>query len=223
MNALVVAAHPDDEVLGAGGTMARLTRDGHAVSVLILGEGVTSRTTDTPVGGVDDLRGESIAAAGLLGVDDVVHAGLPDNRFDSVDLLSIVKVVEAQIERVQPTLVFTQHGGDVNVDHHLTYRAVLAATRPVPSHPVRSVLAFEVGSSTEWAFDSLAPAFEPQVFYDISTTLDTKLAALGAYASEVRPFPHPRSPESVTAQARRRGTSVGVEAAEAFRLVREIR
>jgi LmbE family N-acetylglucosaminyl deacetylase len=223
VTALVVAAHPDDEVLGAGGTMARLTREGHAVSVLVLGEGVTSRTAAPAGATVDDLYGESLAAAKLLGVDDVVHAGLPDNRFDSVDLLAIVKLVEAQIERVEPTIVFTQHGGDVNIDHHLTYRAVLAATRPVPSHPVRTVLAFEVGSSTEWAFQSLSPTFEPQVFYDISTTLDAKLAALAAYSSEVRPFPHPRSLDSVTAQARRRGTTVGVEAAEAFQLVREVR
>lgn len=223
MSALVVAAHPDDEVLGVGGTVARLTRAGHAVSMLILGEGVTSRTTEPAGATVGDLQGESLAAARLLGVEDVVHAGLPDNRFDSVDLLSIVKLVEAQIDRVQPTIVFTQHGGDVNVDHHLTYRAVLAATRPVPSHPVRSVLAFEVGSSTEWAFRSLSPAFEPQVFYDITTTLDAKLAAFAAYASEVRPYPHPRSLESVTAQARRRGTTVGVEAAEAFQVVREVR
>jgi LmbE family N-acetylglucosaminyl deacetylase len=226
VNVLVVAAHPDDEVLGAGGTMARLSAEGNKLAVLILGEGITSRDdglrSPTSVT-VDELLDQSRAAAAVLGVHDVKHAKMPDNRFDSVDLLSIVKLIEAEVQRVEPTLVLTQHGGDVNIDHHLTYRAVLAATRPVSRHPVRSVLAFEVGSSTEWAFQTLAPRFAPQVFFDISATLDAKLEALSRYTSEVRPFPHPRSAESVTAQARRWGSAAGVMAAEAFQVVREIR
>ncbi len=226
MNVLVVAAHPDDEVLGAAGTMARLADEGHEVAVLILGEGATSRAATRAEGSaaeVDALASHSRTAAAELGVTDVEHAGLPDNRFDHVDLLDVVKVVEGAIGRTRPTLVFTQHGGDVNIDHKVTFAAVMAATRPVPGSGVRSVLAFEVGSSTEWAFGTFAPVFHPTVFYDITATLDRKLAAMAAYPDEVRPFPHPRSAESLVAQARRWGSTIGVEAAEAFQLVRELR
>ena len=225
MNVLVVAAHPDDEVLGTGGTIARLAAGGSTVDILILGEGVTARVQDsaTQSESLAHLREASRTAAEILGAGRLDLAGLPDNRFDSVDLLDIVKLVESAIEATRPELVLTQHGGDVNIDHHLTFRAVLAATRPVPDHPVRSVLAFEVGSSTEWAFGTLAPAFRPQVFFDVSATLETKMRALDAYGAELRPFPHPRSPESVEAQARRWGSGVGVDAAEAFQVVREVR
>jgi len=225
VNVLVVAAHPDDEVLGAGGTIARLTAGGSAVNILILGEGVTSRAQDpaTESDSLAHLHAASRAAADVLGASSLELAGLPDNRFDSIDLLDIVKLVESAIDGTRPELVLTQHGGDVNIDHHLTFRAVLAATRPVPDHPVRSVLAFEVGSSTEWAFGTLTPAFRPQVFFDISATLETKMRALDAYGAELRPFPHPRSPESVEAQARRWGSGVGVAAAEAFQVIREVR
>lgn len=222
MNVLIVAAHPDDEVLGAGGTMAALARAGHSVSILILGEGATSRAA----GGKDEVRALMAAsqrAAASLGAKDVRHAGLPDNRFDSVDLLDIVRLVEAELERTQPEMVFTQHGGDVNIDHERTFRAVLAATRPIPGSQVRSVLSFEVGSSTEWAFGAFTPTFTPNVFWDISETLPAKIEALEAYASELRPYPHPRSVASVTAQAQRWGTGVGVVAAEAFRVVWERR
>lgn len=226
MNVLVVAAHPDDEVLGAAGTIARLTDEGHEVAIVILGEGATSRAptrVEAAAPAVEALAGHSHAAAAILGVEDVAHLGLPDNRFDSLDLLDVVKLVEAAIDRVHPAVVLTQHGGDVNVDHKVTFAAVMAATRPVPGNDVTSVLAFEVGSSTEWAFGTFAPVFHPTVFYDITTTLDRKLAAMAAYPDEQRPFPHPRSPESLTAQARRWGTTIGVDAAEAFQLVRERR
>jgi LmbE family N-acetylglucosaminyl deacetylase len=222
MNVLVVAAHPDDEVLGAGGTIAALARSGHAVHILILGEGATSRAS----GHADDvaaLQAASVEASSILGAAGVRHGGLPDNRFDSVDLLDVVQLIESEIGLTEPDVVLSQHGGDVNVDHERTFRAVLAATRPVPGSRIRSVLSFEVASSTEWAFGSLAPAFTPNVFWDISDTLPTKLDALRAYALELRPFPHPRSEESVTAQAQRWGTGIGVAAAEAFRLVWERR
>lgn len=191
--------------------------------MLILGEGSTSRAETREQGDhglVDQLKDDSRCAASRLGVRDVVTEGLPDNRFDTVALLDVVKLVEAQIEDRRPSVVYSQHGGDVNVDHQVTFRAVLAATRPVPGHPVREVLAFEVGSSTEWAFGSFAPAFSPTVFEDVTGFVDAKVDAMRCYASELREFPHPRSPEALRAAATRWGSAVGVEAAEAFAPVR---
>ena len=155
-------------------------------------------------------------------MSDVVRACLPDNRFDSVDLLDVVRLVEAEIARVRPTLVLTHHHGDVNVDHRVTHEAVLAATRPVPGGTVATVLAFEVPSSTEWGF-SAATAFSPTVFVDVADTLQDKLDALSEYGSEMREFPHPRSAEAVRALATWRGATAGVAAAEAFQVVRAIR
>jgi LmbE family N-acetylglucosaminyl deacetylase len=223
---LVVAAHPDDEVLGCGATMARLAEEGESVQVLILGEGATSRAdrrADAAEGEVDDLQRMSEQAAAVLGVAGVRHAGLPDNRFDAVDLLDIVKRIEQVVDEIRPSVVYCQHGGDLNIDHALTFRAVLTATRPMPGGPVDQVLAFEVSSSTEWAFQQFGPPFHPNVFVDVSSSIDRKLAALECYASELRPAPHPRSLEAVAAMARHRGAEAGCAAAEAFSLVRWVR
>ncbi|MGE0432703.1 MAG: PIG-L deacetylase family protein [Planctomycetota bacterium] len=229
MNVLVVAAHPDDEVLGCGGTMARHARAGDRVTVLILGEGATSRhatreATDATV--LQNLADDARRANGLLGVDPasgVRFGGLPDNRFDTLALLDVVKLVESTIADAQPAIVYTQHGGDLNIDHVVTFRAVLTATRPMAGSSVREVLAYEVASSSEWAFNQFAPAFRPSVFIDISDHLEQKVSAMAAYTSEARPWPHPRSPEALTAIARRHGSTVGVHAAEAFQPVRIIR
>jgi LmbE family N-acetylglucosaminyl deacetylase len=138
-------------------------------------------------------------------------------------LLEVVQRIEAVIDEVHPDAVYTQHGGDLNIDHVTLYRATLTATRPVPGHPVRAVYAYEVASSTEWSFARFAPAFRPTTFVDISSTLEVKLTAIEMYEAEVRSFPHPRSREALRAQALHRGSTVGVEAAEAFELVRKLR
>ena len=226
MTILVVAAHPDDEVLGCGGAIALAARAGQRVFIAILGEGITSRYAAPAAADrreLSSLHDASRAVADLLGAEDVFQEGFPDNRFDTVPLLDIVKVIEKLIAQTGADVVYTQHGGDVNVDHERLYRAVLAATRPQPGNPVRELYAYEVASSTEWAFQRFAPAFRPNVFVDISSTLEIKIQAMERYESEARPFPHPRSPEALRAQARRWGATVGVEAAEAFELIRLIR
>lgn len=223
MNVLVVAAHPDDEVLGCGGSIARYADEGHRVDVLILGEGATSRHEDRSQADpevVAALRSAASRAHEILGATSGHVHDLPDNRFDSVPLLNIVKIIERAIDEFAPQIVLTQHGGDTNVDHRLTFRAVLAATRPLPGHPVREVHAFPVASSTEWAFGQLTPHFQATLFIDVSDYLETKLTALECYADELRAYPHPRSLEHVRDQARVFGASVGVAAAEAFHTVR---
>ena len=220
---LVVAAHPDDEVLGCGATVARLTREGHEVFLAVLGEGVAARSTAREAGDVKALQECSRRAAALLGAKDLFLHTLPDNRFDTVPLLDVVKIVEDLVERLRPQVVYTHHGGDLNIDHAITARAVLTATRPVPGCAVRELLLFEVPSSTEWAFQRHAPAFRPTVFTDVRDTIETKVQAMALYEGEVRAFPHPRSAEALRAIARRWGSVAGVDAAEAFELVRTIR
>lgn len=219
---LVIAAHPDDEVLGCGGTIARLAREGHDVYIAILGEGITSRyarreQADKSL--VKTLHSRSLKVAELLGAKDVLIYNLPDNRFDTVPLLDIVKMIEEILRKVSPQIIYTQHGGDLNVDHQVVFRATLTAARPTTGSPVHTVYAYEVPSSTEWAFAQFAPAFRPNVFVDISTTLDTKIKAMQIYESEARPFPHPRSPEALRVTAQRWGSVVGLCAAEAFELI----
>jgi LmbE family N-acetylglucosaminyl deacetylase len=226
MNVLVVAAHPDDELLGCGGTVARLAREGHLVYIAILGEGITSRHKQKEKGhaiGLKNLHASSRRVAKLLGAKQLSLHGLPDNRFDSLPLLDVIKVVEELIERWNPTAIYTHHGGDLNVDHQVVNRAVLTATRPMEGSGVCELCTFEIASSTEWAFQQLSPAFKPNVFVDISETLPLKLESMRQYESEVRCFPHPRSTQALTAIAQRWGSVVGCKAAEAFELVRLIR
>jgi LmbE family N-acetylglucosaminyl deacetylase len=223
---LVIAAHPDDEVLGCGGTAARLVAEGHEVHFAILGEGMTSRhpqRADSDESELAILHQQALAAAAKVGVKNVVLHKLPDNRLDAVPLLEVVKLVEDLVDRVQPDVVYTHHPGDLNVDHGVIHRAVLTATRPTAGQSVREIYAFEVPSSTEWAFQRIEPSFRPNVFVDITRTIEAKIAAMECYETEARTFPHPRSPEALRASATRWGSVVGCAAAEAFELVRSVR
>jgi LmbE family N-acetylglucosaminyl deacetylase len=223
---LIVAAHPDDEILGCGGTMARLANEGAEIRIAILAEGMTSRYQQRDQANQKDLshlHGNAQQAADTVRAKEPVLCKLPDNRLDTVPLLDVVKLVEDLIEKFKPSVIYTHHSGDLNVDHGVVNRAVLTATRPIPGQPVREIYAFEVPSSTEWAFQRLEPTFRPNVFVDISTTLDTKVSALACYDTETRKFPHPRSPEAIRAIAMRWGSVAGFQAAEAFELIRSLR
>ena len=223
---LVVAAHPDDEVLGCGGTLARMAIEGRAVHILFVADGETSRTGDG-LPSIDPARLVARATAAesacvLLGCTSVETLALPDNRLDGVVLLDIVKRIEIVLERYRPSTVLTHHAGDVNIDHRVVHDAVITACRPQPGRPVKELLFFEVPSSTEWRPRESGEAFNPNWFVDITATLGVKLEALQLYEGELRDFPHPRSLRAVEALARWRGATVGVEAAEAFVLGRNI-
>lgn len=226
MNVLVVAAHPDDEILGAGGTIARHADEGAKVSILILGEGSTSRSATRDVAAhassLSHLQDAANAAAKIVGASDVTFASLPDNRFDSLPLLDVVKHVESAKARVRPHIVYTHNGGDLNVDHQLTQQATLTAFRPQPGETVRRIYSFEVNSSTEWQSHDAGMSFLPDHFVEITTTLERKLDALRCYQSEMRDFPHSRSIDAVRALAMVAGSQVGVGAAERFRTLRSI-
>lgn len=224
---LVVAAHPDDEVLGCGGTIARHVDAGDQVQVLIVAEGATSRQQQRNrfhAGKELTALAQAAKTAGfILGAEGVELLGLPDNRLDSLDRLDLIKLLEERIHRHQPQVVYVHHSGDVNVDHRRLHEAVVTACRPTPGHPVRRLLSFELASSSEWQPPGSAPAFQPNWFVDISGQWQRKREALLTYASEMRPWPHARSLEALEHLARWRGAQVGVPAAEAFCLLRERR
>lgn len=217
---LVVAAHPDDEVLGAGGTMARWSAEGHEVHIVIMAEGATSRDetrdADSRSGELQGLAACAEKARAAVGAASVTLEDFADNRMDGSELLDVVKVVERHVELHQPDIVLTHGASDVNVDHRMVHEAVLAATRPQPGSCVKTLLFFEIMSSTEWRPPASMPAFQPDYFVDITDHLPAKLAALEAYAPEMRDWPHSRSIPALEHLARWRGACVGVEAAEAF-------
>ena len=221
---LILAAHPDDEVLGCGGTIAKLADEGAIVRVAFFADGVSSRS-GIQVAQQEELNARHTAAqkaCDILGVKSVSFGEFPDNRMDTIPLLDITQAVEALISTHRPEMVFTHHAGDVNIDHRRLHEAVVTACRPQSGHPVKTVLSFEVPSSTEWQLSGSAPVFVPNWFVDISATLERKLAALEAYAYELRAWPNSRSRQGVAHLAHWRGATVGVDAAEAFVLGRQL-
>lgn len=224
--ALVIAAHPDDEVPGCGATIARLVAEGWAVHVLIVAEGVTSRSNMrdllTHHRELSDLGKCAEVANNIIGSTSIKLCSLPDNRMDGVELLDIVKLIEAEIDRYKPKLVLTHHASDVNIDHRVLHDSVIVACRPQPQHSVKTLLFFEVPSSTEWRPVASGMHFAPDYFYDVTGYMTQKVKALRAYGSEIRSFPHPRSIEAIEHLAGWRGAMVGCFAAEAFMLGRSI-
>jgi LmbE family N-acetylglucosaminyl deacetylase len=225
MKILVVAAHPDDEVLGCGGTIAKHAQSGDNVYCLILGEGVSSRYKSRKMAGKAELRAlkaDAEKAAGILGVRKLFFKDLPDNRFDTVPLLEVIKAIEEVKEKVRPDIVYTHHQGDLNIDHQITFRAVLTACRPLAGETVREIYSFEVPSATEWSAPG-RQTFTPNTFVDISKTFGKKVEAMKAYKSEIREYPHPRSAESLEIIGKRWGVVVGGGIVEPFSLVRLIK
>ena len=219
---LVIAAHPDDEVLGCGGTIAKHIQNGDKVFVHILAQGITSRNQNEIENEVElkKLRKCAQNCHRQLNTTYLKLHDLPDNRMDSLDLLDITKTIEKIIKDTNPNIVYTHHIGDLNIDHQLTHKAVVTACRPINNSPVKTLLFFEIPSSTEWQTPGSHTYFQPNWFENIENTLELKLSALKAYNSELRQWPHSRSIEAVEYLARYRGSFVGTMAAEAFVLGR---
>jgi LmbE family N-acetylglucosaminyl deacetylase len=213
-----VVAHTDDEALGCGGTIARHAAEGDSVFAVFMADGVTSRAQADQ----NDLASRNCAAENarkILGIRENFYLALPDNRLDSLPLIEVIQHLEPIISKLKPSIIYTHHHGDLNVDHRITHQAVLTACRPMPGSSVQAIYAFEVMSSTEWA-TPIADPFVPNHYVDISDQLGTKLEALKAYEMEMRETPHSRSVEHLVHLARHRGYTVGVTAAEAFVTVR---
>jgi len=221
---LIVSAHPDDEVLGCGGTVAKLVKEGYQAYTLILGEGITSRDENRDRAKreteIQKLKSQAEKANKIIGLEEVFMYDFPDNRFDTVSFLDIVKVIEKIKSDIKPKIIFTHYEKDLNIDHQITYKAVITATRPVVGEPVKEIYSFEIPSSTEWNFPL---SFSPDVFFDISETMDIKRKALEEYKTELKNYPHPRSLEGIKINAESWGLKIGVKYAEVFKSVRIIK
>lgn len=216
---LVVAAHPDDEILGAGGTMLKHIKNGDEVSILILGDGETSKDTNIDV---EKRESQAKEVAQCLGVKNIFTEKLPDNQFDSIPLLEIAKKLEKVIKIVKPDTIYTHHAYDLNIDHRLTFQAVMTVCRPQPDFCVKKILTFEILSSTEWQIKDQNNMFCPTEYVNISDFIDKKTEVLKIYKDELKKYPHPRSIEGIRILAQYRGMEVGFKYAEAFQLIRHL-
>ena len=225
---MIVVAHPDDELLGLGATLHKLINDYSVKThVVILGEGITSRSNDRDL----DLWKKELAthqeniknAQKAIGYHSTSVFDFPDNRFDTVALLDLIKIIEKEKETFQPEVIFTHHGGDVNIDHQRTFEAVITGCRPMQDEKVKTIITFETPSGTEWRSPTDPRHFLPNLFFSVSeTNIDAKIKGMESYEFERRKYPHPRSPEALKIQAQRWGIMVGTNFAEAFCLVRSI-
>ena len=209
---LVIAAHPDDELLGCGGTVALHAAQGDEVTAVIVCEGESLRYGEDGVGQSDHIQ----AAGKVLGMKEVRTLKFPDQKLDTFTLTDIITPLEKLVDEVQPHVVYSQYGGDINRDHELLFKAVLVATRPMEEF-IEAVYAFDTASSTEWAYPR---TFIPDTWVDITSTLQKKLDAMACYKSEVRDYPHPRSLESLEHRAASWGNQCMMNSAEVFMTVR---
>lgn len=225
---MVVVAHPDDELLGLGATMHKLITTQRVMThVVILGEGITSRAEqrDTRLWEkeLEIHRSNIRGAQQAIGYHSVNTYNFPDNRFDSVALLDIVKVIEKEKEAFCPDIIFTHHGGDLNIDHQRTFQAVITATRPMKEEGVGTIITFETPSGTEWQAGNDPRHFVPNLFIEVSEKdIAAKIKGMEAYEFERRVYPHPRSAEALQVIAQQRGIMVGKSFAEVFQLIRNI-
>jgi LmbE family N-acetylglucosaminyl deacetylase len=225
MNVLAIVAHPDDEIIGCGATLRRLANAGHRVYSCVLSASADARH-DRP--DLDRLRRISVESARMVGIEDSVHLEFKNIQFNTVPHLDMVRAIEGAITRFRPEWIFTHFPGDLNIDHRVCYEAAASAvmlpqrlSRDLPVTLIKRVYLFEIQSSTDW---SLAPneTFRPNSFFDVTDTFTTKVEALRHFEGALKPYPHSRSEENITALARVRGGAVGIEMAEAFMLVRDV-
>ena len=218
-NILVAVAHPDDEVLGVGGTIKKHADKGDAVFVLFMADGEKSRASAVN----NDVSARQDAAnkvAKILGIKETYFADFPDNRMDEIALLDVAKYFEEYIAKIKPDVIYTHHGGDLNVDHRMVFEAVMTAARPIKGNAYpKQIYCFETLSSTEWGIHK---GFQPDTFINIEEQMSAKIDALKEYDNEMRDFPHPRSYQAVEALAKLRGSVVALNAAEAFTCIRNI-
>lgn len=220
MQVAVIAAHPDDETLGVGGTIGRHVADGDTVHVIVMTE------TYPPVWQESEKarrQEQAREAAAVLGVAGITFAGFPTVKLNALPAIDLAGYLIAQLRQLSPAVVYAPPFGDVNQDHEAAFRAALVACRPLPGCTVRALYSYEIPPTTRFANPADTARWQATTYVDITAHLDRKLRAMACYAAELRELPHPRSMEGIRLYARERGLSVGCEYAEALCLVREVR
>ena len=213
-NVLVIAAHPDDELLGSGGTLKKLINHGYKVITVIFAKGRKEEE--------DHIKQAVLKANKHLGIEEIIFLEYPNLLLETFPLHVINKEIESLVAKYEPSMIFTHHYGDINMDHQILFQAVLTAARPLPGRNPIELLCFETVSSSEWSQHTNDKSFKPNYYVDITDTIDVKLESLQFYDVEMRPFPHPRSYKGVQHLAQVRGMTVGVEHAEAFEIIRRV-
>lgn len=221
---LVVVAHPDDEILGMGGTIAKLSAEGKEVHVLIVTDGSSAqyRGSENLQKIIDEKKLETKNACDRVGVKSIHYGGMPDMRLDVTPHIQVNQAIEKVIDEIQPDTVFTHFYGDVNLDHQCVFKSVMVAVRPVADQVVQEVYCFNVPSSTEWNVFNASTMFMPNMVVNITDYAEQKYAALAEYKTELRDFPHPRSIEHIRKQDEAEGLKAGLLCAESFMLVRKV-
>lgn len=217
---LIIAAHPDDEALGCAGTIAKHIAKGDNVNILFMTNGISARNDITPSDKLERSGGMANAMK-TLGVDNYQCFDFPDNKMDTVPLLTIVQAIEKILNNTNPNIIYTHFAHDLNIDHRITHQAVMTACRPILGSCVKKIFSFEVLSSTEWQSNSM-PKFSGNYIVDISQYWQKKEQALTCYQKELRDFPHSRSLECIEALATLRGATHGFAKAEVFQIERII-
>lgn len=222
-NILVVAAHPDDDAFGCGGTIRKLANKKNKIFAVYFTDGVSARIKSVnDAKKIRERKKHSENAAKIMGIKKCYYHSFPDNKLDTIPLLEIVKKIEQFIKKIKPELILTHFENDLNYDHQIINRAVVTATRPKPNEIVKKILLFETLSSTEWRFSNKKKIFNPNYFVDVTKTINHKIKSIKCYKKEVFNWPHPRSEKGVKTLAMYRGQSVGLKFAEAFQLLRNI-
>lgn len=219
---LVVAAHPDDEVLGLGGTISKLAADGAKIHLLILTDGSSAQYRNDPK--LEEIlkekERETQACAEILGIETVDYGGFPDMKLDTVPHILLNQCIERAVEAYRPEIVFTHFWGDVNRDHQCAFSSTMVAVRPAAEQCVKQVFCYRTPSSTEWNVQTAQTAFMATCFTDISLFQKKKAEAIACYAKELREYPHPRSLKAIEIADMAMGVNVGAEYAEAFVVAR---
>lgn len=221
---LVIAAHPDDEVLGMGGTIAKLTSQGKEVHLLIVTDGSTSQYKGSENIGeiLYSKKQETKKSSDILGIKSIMYGMLPDMKLDVTPHIDVNQVIEKAIDFIKPDTVFTHFWGDVNMDHRCVYNSTMVAVRPVKSQCVKEIYCYSVPSSTEWSPATTPTIFMPNLFVDISKEAQMKYKAMLAYKTEIREYPHPRSVEYLKKDDEATGLRIGIKAAESFVMIRKL-
>lgn len=223
---LVFAAHPDDELLGCGATLLKYQKKGFKIKIIFFGDGESSRNIKKKnflksiI--VREKQAEKVSKKGKF--EKPIFIRFPDNRLDTIPLLDIVKFIEKQIKQNKPEIIFTHFENDLNIDHQIIYNAVITATRPLSKTFVKKIYSFEVSSSTDFILSrKQKKIFNPNLYFNVESTIDKKINLLKLYKGEIKKWPHARSLKSIKNLAMYRGSQVGIKYAEAFITVRELK